>query len=274
MKIPTERITAALTAAGLLVEARGDLPSSVSSVECDSRLVTKGGLFIAIRGSERDGHDYLDGARDAGAGVAVIDNAKRVTALPALIVNDARQAAALIASVAYDWPVRRLRVTGVTGTNGKTTTVHVLRHLMDDTKSRAASIGTLGVMIGSEGQPLADSELTTPGPIELQRVLRSLVDSHVVHVAMEVSSHALDQHRVDGVEFETAVFTNLSRDHLDYHRTMDAYLEAKARLLDYMAPHATVIVNLDDPAWRSLSTERRRMSFSTRVSNAEVNARD
>src|SRR5918912_1220802 len=131
MNIPTERITAALTAAGLLIEARGELPSSVSSIECDSRQVEKNGLFIAVRGSSQDGHDFVDRARDAGASMAIIENAKRATTLPTLVVRDGRQATALVASVAYDWPVRRLRLTGVTGTNGKTTTVHVLRHLLD-----------------------------------------------------------------------------------------------------------------------------------------------
>src|SRR5437867_8508592 len=145
MKIPTERITAALTAAGLLVEARGDLPTHVSAVEDDSRRVAQGNLFVAVRGSERDGHDYLDRARDAGATAVVIEDPKRATALPSLVVRDARKAVALVASVVHDWPVRRLRLTGVTGTNGKTTTVHVLRHLLDDTQRRAASIGTIGV---------------------------------------------------------------------------------------------------------------------------------
>jgi UDP-N-acetylmuramoyl-L-alanyl-D-glutamate--2,6-diaminopimelate ligase len=151
--------------------------------------------------------------------------------------------------------------------------VHILRHLLDRSERRAASIGTVGVLVGSEGVAVeGGAGLTTPGPVELQRLLRSLVDAGVDHVAMEVSSHALDQQRVEGLEFEAAVFTNLSRDHLDYHRTMDEYARAKRRLLEHLAPHGTVVVNLDDPAWRALSTERRRMSFSTRVPNAEVHA--
>ena len=151
----------------------------------------------------------------------------------------------------------------------------MLRHLLDRSERRAASIGTVGVLIGSEGRPLeGGAGLTTPGPIELQRLLRSLVDMGVQHVAMEVSSHALDQRRVDGVAFEVAAFTNLSRDHLDYHRTMEAYLGAKGRLLEHLAPHGIVVVNQDDPAWRSLSTQRRRVSFSMRVASAEVHAKE
>src|SRR5205823_4961629 len=117
------------------------------------------------------------------------------------------------------------------------------------------------------------SGLTTPGAVELQRVLRTLVDKGVDFLAIEASSHALDQHRVDGLVFEVAVFTNLSRDHLDYHRTMDAYRDAKARLLDYLAPHGIVVTNLDDVTWRSLNTERRKLGFSVRVSS-EVHAED
>ncbi|HJQ20895.1 MAG TPA: UDP-N-acetylmuramoyl-L-alanyl-D-glutamate--2,6-diaminopimelate ligase, partial [Gemmatimonadaceae bacterium] len=271
MVIATEKITAALTAANLLVEVRGALPSRVSSVEDDSRHVSRDALFIAVRGSAQDGHTYLENAKAAGAVAAVVEDASR-TDLPAIVVRDGRRAAAVAAAAAYDWPVRALRLSGVTGTNGKTTTVHVLRHLLDTASVRSASIGTLGVLVGSDGAPLEDVGLTTPGPVALQRVLRRLVDAGVGHVAMEVSSHALDQRRVEGLEFETAVFTNLSRDHLDYHKTLDAYLAAKARLLEYLAPHATVVVNADDPAWRSLRIERRKLSFSTRVATTEAHA--
>src|SRR5690606_5124342 len=125
---------------------------------------------------------------------------------------------------AYDEPARRLTLVGVTGTNGKTTTVGILRHLLDAEGGVAASIGTLGVLVGSEGEALpGGGGLTTPGPVELQRVLRALVDRGVKYVAMEVSSHSIHQRRVAGLQFAAAVFTNLTRDHLDYHGTMEAY---------------------------------------------------
>ena len=274
MNVRTERIAAALKAAELLVEVRGNLPDEVASVEDDSRRVAPGTLFLAVRGTERDGHDYLEQASAAGATAAVVEDQAR-TALPAFVVRSGRAAAPIVAAAAFEWPVRQLRLIAVTGTNGKTTTVHMLRHLLDTGAHRAASIGTVGVLVGSEGAPHgADTGLTTPGPVELQRLLRSLVDAGVRTVAMEVSSHALDQHRVDGLGFECAVFTNLSRDHLDYHKTMDAYRDAKARLVDYLAPHGTVVVNADDPAWRTLATPRRKVSFSARVPSAEVHARD
>ena len=270
--IPTERMVSALRDAGLLVDVRGSLPEFISAVDDDSRQVVAGSLFIAIKGSERDGHDYLDRARAAGATMAVVENPAR-TELPAIVIRDGRRAAAVVASAAHDWPARQLHLTGITGTNGKTTTAHIVRHLLDTPRSRAASIGTVGVLIGSNGVPHDDDTgLTTPGPVQLQRLLRELVDSGVGQVAMEVSSHALHQQRVGGVEFDTVVFTNLSRDHLDYHKTMEGYRDAKARLLDYLAPHGTLVVNLDDTAWKTLSTERRRVSFSTRVPTAEVNA--
>jgi len=273
MSIPLNRITAALTAADLLVEVRGKLPDDVTSVEDDSRRLERGGLFIAVRGSERDGHDFLQRAKDGGAAVAVVEDAKRSN-LPSIVVRNGRKAAAVVAAAAYDWPVRALRLIGVTGTNGKTTTAHILRHVLDTPKRRAASIGTVGTLIGSDGHSLEDIGLTTPGPIELQRTLRRLVDAGANDVAMEVSSHALHQRRIEGLVFDAVVFTNLSRDHLDYHRTMDAYRAAKASLLDYLAPHGTVVVNADDPAWRALATSRRKVSFSTRVQTAEAHAED
>ncbi|HEY8176362.1 MAG TPA: UDP-N-acetylmuramoyl-L-alanyl-D-glutamate--2,6-diaminopimelate ligase [Gemmatimonadaceae bacterium] len=277
MSISTKRITAALTAADLLVEVRGELPEQITSVEDDSRRVGRGSLFIAVRGTERDGHDFLDRALDAGAALAVVEDAHRSN-IPAIVVRDGRKAAAIVAGAAYDWPVRKLRLTGITGTNGKTTVAHMLRHLLDTSAHRSASIGTVGTLVGSDAgggaRPVDDVGLTTPGPLDLQRLLRTLVDAGVRDVAMEVSSHALHQRRVDGIEFEVVVFTNLSRDHLDYHRTMEAYRDAKANLIEHLAPHGTVIVNADDPVWRTLDTNRRKVSFSVRASSAEVHAED
>jgi UDP-N-acetylmuramoyl-L-alanyl-D-glutamate--2,6-diaminopimelate ligase len=166
-----------------------------------------------------------------------------------------------------------LRLVGVTGTNGKTTTVNMLRHLLDSSRGRSASIGTLGVLIGSEGTVCeGGGGLTTPGPIELQRVFRELHDQGVRSVAMEVSSHSLDQRRIEGVLFDVVAFTNFTRDHLDYHGSMERYFAAKARLLEHVQPHGTVVYNIDDPAWAALHTDRRRVGFSERVSTAEVHA--
>jgi UDP-N-acetylmuramoyl-L-alanyl-D-glutamate--2,6-diaminopimelate ligase len=267
-------IARALKEAGLLVEQRGAPDVLLSDVTDDSRAVTDGALFIAVKGTERDGHDYLAAAAQSGAVAAIVEDPSR-TDLPALVVNDGRRAAAIAAAAFFRWPARDLQLVGVTGTNGKTTTVNMLRHVLDRTSARSASIGTLGIAIGSEAEPLAGGGgLTTPGPVELQRVFRALLDAGVRRVAMEVSSHSLDQRRVEGVTFDVAVFTNLTRDHLDYHGTMEKYFEAKSRLIDHLRPHGTVVYNLDDTAWSALKTDRRRVSFSERVVTAEVHAEE
>jgi len=257
----------------LLEAVTGKLPDQASGVADDSRKVKRGELFIAVRGSNSDGHDFLDAAEQRGAAVAIVEDARRTT-LPALVVREGRRAAAVAASLAYGNPARSLTILGVTGTNGKTTTTSIMRHLFDDGGGSSASVGTLGVLIGSEGEVLpGGGGLTTPGPVELQRILRALVDRGVRTVAMEVSSHSLDQRRVDGLEFDGAVFTNLTRDHLDYHGTMEAYLQAKARLLDYLKPGATTVVNADAPEWATLAIRGRRVTFALRA-KADIRAED
>jgi UDP-N-acetylmuramoyl-L-alanyl-D-glutamate--2,6-diaminopimelate ligase len=251
MSVPSAVLRDALQAAGLLVGERGALPATVAGLTDDSRAIVAGGCFVAVRGSARDGHDFLPQVAAAGAALAVMA-ADAQTELPAFVVNDTRAAAATLAAAFYGNPARQLTLVGVTGTNGKTTTVGLLRHLLDGPDTPAASIGTLGVLLG-DGHPLpGGAGLTTPGPVELQRVLRELVDAGVRRVAMEVSSHALDQQRVGGLRFAAGVFTNLTRDHLDYHGTMDAYLAAKARLVGLLAEDGVAVVNADDVAWRKL----------------------
>ena len=263
----------ALERAGLLVERRGAIPERARGITDDSRAVASGALFIAVRGSARDGHDFLPGAAQRGAALAIVEDPSR-TPLPALVVRDGRRAAAIAAAAAYDYPARELRLVAVTGTNGKTTTAGILRHVLDGSARRAASIGTLGVLVGSEGSELpGGGGLTTPGPVELQRVLRALVARGVGTVAMEVSSHSLEQRRVEGLHFEAAVFTNLTRDHLDYHGTMEAYFAAKALLIAQLAPSGTAVINADDEAWRVLPPAPRTIRFSTGGRVADVYAR-
>ncbi len=243
----TARVADALKRAGLLVEITGALPERAGDITDDSRAVTTGAMFIAVKGSMQDGHEYLEDAAGRGASVAIVEQPGR-TALPSIVVREGRRAAAIAAAAAFEEPANALRIAAVTGTNGKTTTVGILRHLLDAPGARSASIGTLGVLLGSAGTPVeGGAGLTTPGPVELQRVLRALVDQGVRSVAMEVSSHSLDQRRIDGLQFEAAVFTNLTRDHLDYHGTMDAYFAAKARLIEYLTPRGAAVINGDDP---------------------------
>ncbi len=250
-------VTDALARRGLLAGTRGALPDGIALITDDSRQVRTGGLFIAVRGSERDGHDYLDAAAAAGAAAVIVEDPARTT-LPAIVVREGRVAAAVAAAAFFGNPAATLEVVAVTGTNGKTTTTGLLRHLLDGDGASSASIGTLGVLVGSSGEAIpGGSGLTTPGPVELQRVFRTLADAGVRRVAMEVSSHSLDQHRVDGVTFDAAVFTNLTRDHLDYHGTMDAYLAAKLRLVEYVTRDGAVVVNGDDPAWAAVDADGR-----------------
>jgi UDP-N-acetylmuramoyl-L-alanyl-D-glutamate--2,6-diaminopimelate ligase len=271
MRVSVSDIRKALEEHGLLADVQGKLPREAAGIADDSRKVQRGDLFIAVRGWNSDGHDFLEAAAQSGAAVAIVEDAAR-TELPALVVREGRRAAAVAAATAYDNPARDLSIVGVTGTNGKTTTTSIIRHLLDDGGGSSASIGTLGVLVGSEGDVLpGGSGLTTPGPVELQRVLRTLVDRGIRTVAMEVSSHSLDQRRVDGLEFDVAVFTNLTRDHLDYHGTMEAYLEAKARLLDYLKSDATVVVNADASEWKSLATKTRPLTFGIRAA-ADIRA--
>jgi UDP-N-acetylmuramoyl-L-alanyl-D-glutamate--2,6-diaminopimelate ligase len=271
--VDVKAIQTALAEHGLLTGARGEIPDTATGITDDSRKVKPGDVFIAVRGSASDGHDFLAAAAEKGAAIAIVEDPSR-TPLPTLAVNQGRRAAALAASTAYGNPARTLKLIGVTGTNGKTTTTSILRHIFDDGRGSSASIGTLGVLLGSEGDVLpGGSGLTTPGPVELQRVLRDLVDRGVRTLAMEVSSHSLDQRRVDGLAFDVVVFTNLTRDHLDYHGTMENYFRAKARLLDYLKDGGTAVVNADAPEWRQLKLPRRTLRFAVRA-RADVKAED
>ena len=263
-----------LALAGLLREFPDDPSEPITGITDDSRAVVKGGLFIAVKGTNQDGHDYIPQARAAGAAVIIAEDAVRAVGGPALIVNDGRRAAAVAAAAFYRNPAKRVRLVAVTGTNGKTTTVEMLRHIFDTSSAtkRAASIGTLGVLFGSAGEAVdGGAGLTTPGPVELQRILRLLVNKGASTVAMEVSSHSLAQHRVEGIRFDAAVFTNLTRDHLDYHGTMESYFEAKASLIAMVSEHGFAVVNADDAAWNALPKAPRRMTFGT-AATADVHA--
>jgi UDP-N-acetylmuramoyl-L-alanyl-D-glutamate--2,6-diaminopimelate ligase len=253
MNISSDSIVAALREAGLFREVVGTLPTEFFAVCSDTRAVVPGALFVAGKGAVRDGHEFNDQAFERGATAAIVSEPDEKHA-PAIVVNNSRKAAAVAAASAYGWPAKKLRFIGVTGTNGKTTTVSIIRHLLNSPDNPVASVGTLGVLVG-EGHPLPGGEgLTTPGPVELQRLLRQLVDIGVKTVAMEVSSHSLDQHRVEGVTFDAAVYTNLTRDHLDYHRTMRAYRDAKARLFRWPGLKWAV-VNIDDAFGAALAEQ-------------------
>lgn len=254
-------LVARLEAEGLLLAA-ADSDPLLTGITDDSRRVQAGDLFCAWQGTAVDGHTFLSGAAAAGAVAALVERPQDDVALPQIVVRDGRSAAALAAMALYGDPVDSLVLAGVTGTNGKTTTVWILRHLLGG-RYQAAALGTLGV-IGAIGEWSPGGEsLTTPGPIEVAALLRVLADDGITAVAMEVSSHALEQSRVQGLRFDAAVFTNLTRDHLDYHGTMEAYLAAKRSLVYLLRASGVAVVNAEDPAWAGLAeTAPRAVEFA------------
>ena len=267
-------VIAALRADGELREEPDALPA-LTAVTADSRRAVAGALFCAIEGSAADGHAFVADAARRGAGAALVTRRVPEAAIPQILVRDGRRAAAVAAAAWFGHPARDLRLVGVTGTNGKSTTVALARHLLN----AAGDVGTLGTLGASDGAgtPLPeDAGLTTPGPVELQAALATLRARGVRTVVMETSSHALHQRRVHGLAFAGAVYTNLTHDHLDYHGDYDAYLAAKLLLSEQLVgPGSIEAVNADDPAWDALPSRPgvRRIRFGVQE-NAEVHARN
>ena len=263
-------IVAALRRGGLLVEEPAASLPAITGLTADTRRLGPGMLYCAVRGAVEDGHRYVAQAAQAGAAAALVEHPVEAR-LPQIVVKDGRRAASVAAETWYGRPAARLDLIGVTGTNGKTTTVTLLRHVVNALEPMG-SIGTLGAFApDGTGVESEAGNLTTPGPIDLQATLAALVACGARGAAMEVSSHSLDQGRVDGLVFRAAVFTNLTRDHLDYHGTLDQYFHAKARLAEYLAPDGLEVVNADDLAWQRLRRAHRRITFGER--SGEVTAR-
>ena len=232
----------------------------IAGLTADTRKLQPGMLYCAVRGAVRDGHEFVGAAAHAGA-AAVLVEVRQGVRVPEIVVTDGRRAAAVAAETWFSRPAARLNLLGVTGTNGKTTTVTLARHVLNALEP-TGSIGTLGAF-DPDGRavPSEAGTLTTPGPIDLQATLAELVARGARGAAMEVSSHSLDQGRVDRLVFRAAIYTNLTRDHLDYHHTIEEYFKAKAKLSTYLATHGLEVVNADDPAWQRLRREHRRVTF-------------
>jgi UDP-N-acetylmuramoyl-L-alanyl-D-glutamate--2,6-diaminopimelate ligase len=244
----------------------------VTGLTTDSRSLSKGALFIAVRGTQVDGHRFVPDAVRRGASAVVVERPLDVLA-PQIVVQDARRAAIALAREWFGDPAGAMFLVGITGTNGKTTTTGLVRHLLNRSGD-AGSIGTLGAFDGAgQAVPSTAGSLTTPGPVDLQATFAALRDRGVRRVAMETSSHSLDQGRLDGLLFGAAVFTNLTRDHLDYHGTMEHYLAAKLRLLGLLAAEAVVAVNADDPAWAAIPRRAGTVTFGTHP-DADLRAAD
>jgi UDP-N-acetylmuramoyl-L-alanyl-D-glutamate--2,6-diaminopimelate ligase len=259
-----------LQADDLLVQgASADV--ALTGVADDSRHVRSGDLFCAWSGTTADGHEFVAAAVAAGAAAVLVERAVRGVAVPQVRVRDGRRAAAVAASMFFGEPQQQLRLVGVTGTNGKTTSVWILRHMLSR-REPTASLGTLGTIL-EDGSTLQGSEsLTTPGPVELMRTLRLLVDRGVRCVAMEVSSHALDQGRVHTLRFDAAVFMNLTRDHLDYHGTLETYLAAKRSLIRHLRDDGCAVINADDASWGGLGSDAPRALTFGMITPADIRA--
>jgi UDP-N-acetylmuramoyl-L-alanyl-D-glutamate--2,6-diaminopimelate ligase len=231
-----------------ILEAQGNQDVPVSAITDDSRLVRGGSLFVAVKGEQVDGHQFIPAAMKAGMAALVTQQPVVNGSFPLVRVADSRMALGLLGSRFYGEPASQIRMIGVTGTNGKTTTTYVCKALLEALGRQVGLIGTVAYQIGKEIIPASH---TTPGALELQQLLARMVAAGCTTAVMEVSSHALAQDRTSGCEYDVAVFSNLTQDHLDFHKTMEEYFQAKLRLFTGLTgvtkSKKRAIVNSDDP---------------------------
>jgi len=245
----------------------GDENVNISGIAYDSREVEEGDLFVAIRGLNVDGHRFIPEAVLAGA-VAVIlendiidDNYFVERNVAKIVVPDSRKALAVVSSAFYGFPSKKLKLVGVTGTNGKTTTTHLIKSILEFGGLKAGLIGTINYVIGDEIIPAGQ---TTPESLELNKFISKMVEKGISACVMEVSSHALALDRVYELDFDVGVFTNLTHDHLDFHQTFEAYFQAKKILFDSLKQSAYAVYNIDDPYGEKIIADTSTMSpFST-----------
>ena len=246
-----------------------DLPShtltgspqvKISHLECDSRRILPGSCYIALKGTRADGHEFIPEAIRRGACAVVAEmpctQEAREAGVSWVEVNDSRLAVSLMGAAWNGRPSRHMAMIGVTGTNGKTTTAYIAHSLLKQSWLRAGLIGTIAY---DNGEEITPSTHTTPGPLELEHLLKEMYENGCRGVSMEVFSHALDQERVAGINFNVGIFTNLTQDHLDYHHTMENYFQAKAKLFEQMAQDTrsrrkpVAVINIDDAYGRRLA---------------------
>ncbi len=228
-----------------MIEVAGDTDIKISNVAFDSRKVKKGDLFVAVRGITTDGHLYIKQAIERGAAAVVCEEMPAVLKddITCVKVKDSSKALGHIASNYYDTPSSKLKIIGVTGTNGKTTIASLFHRLVLLTGAKAGLISTVANMIGENKET---SRYTTPDALELNKLFNSMVENGCSYCFMEVSSHAISQYRIEGIRFEGGIFTNISHDHLDYHKSFDEYLKAKKKFFDKLDKNAFALTNVDD----------------------------
>jgi len=250
----------------------GPAGQEITGICYDSRKVTPGSLFVAVKGFQSDGHAYIPKALEQGACALLVQDVPET--LPENVtcvqVPDTREALAQIAAVWYGHPERELKLIGLTGTNGKTTVTHLIRHMLEHCGEKCGLIGTNGVFFGDVAR---ESARTTPESLELYGILREMADAGMTCCAMEVSSHSLVLHRVLGLRFDAAAFTNLTQDHLDFHGDMEQYYLAKKLLFDRCA---TAVINTDDSWGARLAgeTDCQTITLSARTVEAELVAKN
>ena len=265
-----ERLSDILQGVDLISDVPFDVP--VQSISSHSKHVAPGCIFVAVPGKAHEGANFIPEALRRGAAVIVsngISRSRMAVKEPkttVIQVQNPRRALSRMAANFYEHPSRSMTVVGITGTNGKTTTALLLHSILEAHDLKIGLIGTLGIKgPGIEGR----SNLTTPDIIDLQRTLKLFLDGGVTHVVMEVSSHALEMNRVADVEFDAAVFTNFTQDHLDFHQTMENYFRAKTKLFAMLSPEGKAILNASDGRFGSLSTTTRAAVTSYSVENSD-----
>ena len=253
-----------------IIDANVDMDTEISGISYDSRKTRPGDLFVAVKGFETDGHKYIPKAMEKGAAVVLCQDAPG-EGVPYIKTDDCRLGLALSSCAYYKDPAKEMCVIGFTGTSGKTSSSYLMKHLLEEKLSaKVGLIGTNGNMIGDE---LLHTEHTTPESLELQKLLRDMADAGCTHVVMEVSSHSLTLERVAGIEFDVGVYTNLSQDHLDFHKTMEEYAAAKRKLFSVCKKGA---YNADDK-WAKFICEGAKCSmlgYSAESMDADLFAKD
>lgn len=252
-----------------IIENAADLETEISDICSDSRKTVKGALFVAVTGFETDGHKYISSAVSLGASCVICEHKPEVS-VPYVIVRNSRKALAYVSANFYGRPADKMTMIGITGTNGKTTSTYLLKTILESGGAKVGLIGTNQNMIGDR---ILDTERTTPESNELQQLFKQMHDEGCTHVVMEVSSHALELSRVDGVRFKVGIFTNLTQDHLDFHDTMDKYRMAKAKLFTMCD---VGVLNLDDQAWGKIaeSATCKVFTYSAKSDEADLVAKN
>ena len=232
---------------------------NLTGVSINSNSIQKDNLFVAIKGFDLDGHDFIDQAIESGASAIVTnDQYLKTLPVPQIKVNNTRRALSAIAAEFYDHPSRDLIVIGITGTNGKTSTASLVKSILQQAGHKTAQIGTLGLIADGIDN---EKTMTTPDAISIQKIFRKLKKENFTHVVMEVSSHALDQDRVTDINFNIAAFTNLSPEHLDYHSTIENYFQSKLRLFKMLNHNSKAVINVMDSYGKKIAESSKAQIF-------------